>query len=51
MDDRWLVLLLLLLLFQEVDNEVLVFSDEIISQALRFQIVSEMLSPLRIEGL
>ena len=49
MDSR-LALLLLLLLFEEVDYKVLVLLDKVVCQALRFQVVAKMLPPLGIEG-
>lgn len=45
-----LALLFLLLLFEEVDDEVLVIPDEVVRQAFGFQVVSKMLPPLRVEG-
>lgn len=45
------MLRLRLLLFQKVDNESLIFHDEVIRETLRPQIVAEVVSPLRVERL
>lgn len=47
----WLTGLRCLLLFEEVDDEVLVFADEVVGQAFGLQILSEMLPPLGVKGI
>lgn len=46
----WPVLLFLLLLFQKVDNKVLIIPNEVVRQAFGFQVVSKMFSPLWVES-
>lgn len=48
--NRRLGLLFRLLLFQKVNDKVLILPDEVVRQALRLQIVAKMVSPLRVEG-
>lgn len=40
-----------LLLLEEVDNEVLVFTDKVVGQALGRQVFSKVLPPLRVKGI